>query len=113
MMLVGVTSLCLLVYARLCLGQISPPFKVTVLIEADTDRSLQCETLTGFPVQEAVFYRNGIQENTTDDCVPASHNGMMAFNNTPECDGHYYCGKIENNGVILSGPNTVLGNIAS
>ena len=112
-MLHAVTSLCLLVYARLSLGEISPPFLVTVLIEGDRDRSLHCKTWDGFPVNDTVFYRNGIQENTTDDCVPASLNGILPFNNTPECDGHYYCGKVENNGVILSGPNTVLGNIAS
>ena len=111
MMLLAVASLCLLVYARLCLGQISPPFLVKVQIQGDTDRSLQCETTAGFSISEAVFYRNGIQENTTDDCVPASLNGILPFNNTPQCDGHYYCGKIESNGLILSAPNTVLGNI--
>ena len=107
----SLASLCLLVYARLCLGQISAPFLVKVLVEGDTDRSLQCETLTGFPVEEAVFFRNGIQESTTDDCVPASHNGILSFNNTPECDGHYSCGRIENSALVLSGPKTVLGKL--
>ena len=107
-MFLAVASWCLLVYARLCVGQLSPPFQV-VVVEGDKDRSLECETIVGFPVQEAVFFRNGIQENTTDDCIPASHNGVLPFNNTPECDGHYYCGKIENKGVVLSGPRTVLG----
>ena len=110
-MLLAVASLCLLVYARLCLGQISPPFQVKVQIQGNADRSLHCETPAGFTISEAVFYRNGIQENTIDDCVPASDNGLLPFNNTPECDGHYYCGTKENNVVILSGPTTVLGNL--
>lgn len=111
MTILSAASLCLLVYARLCVGQISAPFIVKVQIEGDTDRSLQCETLTGFPVEEAVFFRNGIQVSTTDGCVNASHDGMRPFNNTPECDGHYSCGRSESGALVLSGPKTVLGKL--
>ena len=109
MKLLSVASLlCLLVCPRQCACQVSAPFEVKV-IEDSPDRSLECTSFGGFPFTEAIFFRNGIQENTTDNCVSASHNGVLPFNNTPECDGQYFCGKIENSALVLSGPKTVLG----
>ena len=110
---VFLASFFLLVCTRSCVGQTStPPFQVQVVSElSSSDRRLECRTLVGFEVQEAIFFRNGIQEGTTDVCVPASNNGALAFNNTPACDGHYFCGTFEseNDVFILSGPETVLG----
>ena len=109
-----------LAFANACLGeQLKLPYTVQVVVDGSNTSpdslTLQCIDQASFKVTNAVFFRNGVWENTTDGCVPASKNGQMTFNDTPMCDGHYLCGTAadEGGGLILSGPLTVIGKFYS
>ena len=112
------TTLFLVACTKLCAGQrSSPPFEVIEVYHDTRDhRSLSCEMTGNFRVSEAIFFRNGVRENTSDDaCIPASQEGKLHVNDTPECDGYYFCGirHSETGRHILSGPRKVVGKFSS
>ena len=91
----------------------TPPYSLTKTNRDVNQLTLQCSDVYGNPVSNAVFYRNGIL-NTSDECFNSSVSvatNKLRFTISPQCEGLFTCGGSYGNGVVLSKPITIYGEL--